>query len=89
MLYMPHLTDEEILEVRKQIVLNSLYLSDYITTFDLDPIEVEEYFEGYVEYLEELAEEAGDPNLDFRDFDTEENLLKWHNCIGWKREAVE
>lgn len=57
--YKGWLTDKALLELRKDITLHSLYLSDYENRFNIDPNQVCEFFCGYSEYLESSIEEDG------------------------------
>ena len=84
--YKGWITDKALLELRKDIVLNSIHISDYENRFGIDPEEVCNFFNGYVEYLEELAEED---NFDFEGdnwevfiylYDTDDNLRAWYGC---------
>lgn len=45
------LTKEEIGKLRKEIVLNSLYTHDYENSFGIDPHKVQDFFDGFVEYI--------------------------------------
>lgn len=85
------LSSAQLADLRKEIVLNSLYISDYDNSFGYDPIHINTFFDGYVSYLEELAEEDGYTEWDnifkmFDIYDTEENLWDWFNCsddLSW------
>ena len=78
------LTREELCDLRNEIVLNSLYTSDYENTHHILPRDVQDFFDGYVEYLDELAEEDGE-ELDITDlyakYDNPDNLENWYNCF--------
>lgn len=75
------MTGKEFVKLRKEIVLNSLYISDYENSFNIDPQTVCSFFDGYMEYLQELEREDGE-SLDidefFERYDTTENLLEWY-----------
>lgn len=45
--------------LRRQIVLNSLFQDDYRNGYGIDPAEAQSFFDGYVEFLYGLAEEDG------------------------------
>ena len=82
------LTKEELVELRNDIVLNSLYLADYENSFGFNPTQVSHFFEGFVDYIFELAKEDGvtDFSCVFDAYDTEENLWSWFNCyddLSW------
>lgn len=78
------LTKEELWDLRKEIVLNSLYTSDYENTHHILPRNTQDFFDGYVEYLYELAEENGE-NPDIQDlcikYDNADNLEDWYYCF--------
>ena len=86
-----NLTSAELAKLRSEIVLNSLYESDYDNSFGYDSIHIFTFFDAYVSYLEELAEEDGYTEWDnifkmFDIYDTEENLWDWFNCyddLSW------
>ena len=78
------LTREELRDLRNEIVLNSLYTSDYENTHHILPRDVQDFFDGYVEYLYELAEENGE-KPDIQDlcikYDNPDNLENWYYCF--------
>lgn len=78
------LTREELRDLRNEIVLNSLYTSDYENTHHILPRDAQNFFDGYVEYLYELAEENGE-NPDIQDlcikYDNADNLENWYYCF--------
>ena len=78
------LTREELWDLRNEIVLNSLYTSDYENTHHILPKDAQDFFDGYVEYLYELAEENGE-KPDIQDlcikYDNPDNLENWYNCF--------
>lgn len=53
------LNKDDLWALRGQIVLNSLFVNDYKNTFGFKPQSVCAFFDGYVEYLWELATEDG------------------------------
>ena len=85
------LSSAQLADLRKEIVLNSLYISDYDNSFGFDSNHISTFFDGYVSYLEELAEEDGYTEWDnifkmFDIYDTEENLYAWFMCsddLSW------
>lgn len=46
------LTKNEIAALRKEIVLGSLYTRDYENSLDLDPHEVQDFFDGFIDYIQ-------------------------------------
>lgn len=80
------MTKTNLWNLRTEIVLGSLYTSDYENTFRILPIIVQSFFDGYIEYLWELAEENNKKaNMDFEDlieiYDNSDNL-KWYYCFN-------
>jgi len=49
------LDSNQLWELRKEIVLNSLYISDYENSFHIDPNAVCDFFDGYLEFLSDIA----------------------------------
>ena len=78
------LTREDLAKLREEIVLNSLYISDYENSFGFSPKSVNLFFDSYVSFLDELAEEDGmiieDTFKFFDKYDTTDNLESWYNC---------
>ena len=71
------LTFFEILDLRSQIVLNSVFLNDYENNMGVDPREVMNFFDGYVDYLEEIRkDECGSC---WEDYDNQYTLKDWYN----------
>lgn len=75
------LTIEELIELKEEISLCSIYYLDYENSFGIDTHEVCDFFDGYCDYLEELMLEDGYDDNDFYDlldrYDTIENLECW------------
>ena len=69
--------------LRNEIVLNSRFISGYENSFGLDPLEVNAFFDGYLDYLEDLMLEndCTDENYfyNLEKYDTLENLLTYYN----------
>lgn len=60
------LTDDELIQLRSEISLNSLYLSDYKNSFGIDPEDAKNFFDGFYEYMYYLAEcEMEDEDMEF------------------------
>ena len=78
------LTRRDLIKLRKEIVLNSLFISDYENSFGFSPKSVNLFFDSYISFLDELAEEDGfntdDINEFFNKYDTIDNLESWYNC---------
>lgn len=80
------LTDAALIDLRKQIVLNSIFNKDYENTYGLDEREVLNFFDGYVDYLSELMTEDGHTDEEFfdilKEYDTDENLISWYGMFA-------
>lgn len=76
----------QIWKLRKQIVVNSLYLIDYENSYGVDPLEVSEFFDGWLDFLvEDMKEDHSDYEDDmfwdlFPKYDTPKKLLAWWYC---------
>ena len=73
--------------LRTEITLGSLYTSDYENSFQILPRMVQDFFDGYIEYLWELAEENNKKaDIDFEDlveiYDNADNLEGWYYCFN-------
>lgn len=79
------ITIDEVLELRKQVVLCSLYYADYRNDIGVEEHECCDFFDGYAEYLGELMEEDGISDNEYFDhvglYDNDENLIAWFYCF--------
>ena len=79
-------TSEALWSLRKEILLNSLFISDYRNTFGIDPHIVCDFFDSYVSDLDEEKKQSipGYDDNRFFDllpaYDTQENLWNWYCC---------
>lgn len=68
-------------QLRTEIVLNSVFMSDYQNSFGFTTQSVLEFFDGYMSYLEELMTEDGVSDSDVFNvldkYDTIDNLWAW------------
>lgn len=90
------LNTTQLITLRKQIVLNSLYYSDYENDFDIDPHEVCDFFDGYLEECEYIPDENGnmlcDSGLHGDDYynalwtiaNDNTNLIDYFHSIEWE-----
>ena len=63
--------------LRTEITLGSLYTSDYENSFQILPRMVQDFFDGYIEYLWELAEENNKKaDIDFEDLAEISDMIK-------------
>ena len=77
------LTDKELWQLRNEIVLNSCMVADYENSFGFDANSMSNFFDGYVDYLFELASEKYvEPTFEiiFNEYDNMGNLWDWYNC---------
>ena len=83
------LTSAELSQLRKEVILNSVFIYDYTNSFGFNSWDICSFFDGYVSYLEELAREDGYEGIDYlTKYDTEENLYSWFLCyddLSWVR----
>ena len=67
--------------------MNSLYYSDFHNSFGLDTHSVSDFFDGWLDFVEELMVEdghkdAGDKFFDYFDqYDNAETLEQWYYCF--------
>ena len=80
------MTSEMLWSLRKEIILNSMFVADYRNTLGIDPHVVCNFFDSYLSYLDEEMKLtiSGYDDAHFfdhlPDFDTEENLWNWYCC---------
>jgi hypothetical protein len=76
------LTKSELWELRNEIELDSIYISEFKNSFGYHPYSVCMFFDGYLSYLQELAEsEFENPTyFDALSLDSAERLYDWFNC---------
>lgn len=83
------LTIDELWELRVQITLGSHYISDYENSFGFNPFSICTFFDGYLDYLWELAEEEYGEQTEYEHTlkkDNKSNLYSWFNCyddLSW------
>lgn len=77
---------ETLWKLRKEIILNSLFIADYRNSFGIDPHVVCDFFDSYLSFLDEDMSAAIPGYDDSRffellpEFDTAENLWNWYGC---------
>ena len=75
------MTKTSLWKLRQEIVLNSLYTSDFENTFGYTVHSVQRFFDGYMSYLEELMDDDGVSDNDvfnvLSKYDTIDNLWAW------------
>ena len=78
------LSKNQLKQLRKQIILNSLYTKDYSNNLFIKEKTAYAFFDGYIEYLLEIATDNGikvnDNNyMDIlKKYDTFKNLYEWY-----------
>lgn len=75
-------TKEELKQLRKEVVLYSLYQSDYENSFGLPADFVEDFFDGYADFI---AEVANDPQGEdsSNGYDNIDTLERWYNIVDY------
>lgn len=86
------LTTKELISLREDIILGSLYYSDYKNTLNLKVQDVFDFFDAYLNYLEELM---GEDTKDYSDeqfwefldkYDTDANLINFYHTYEYELE---
>lgn len=78
---------EDLWKLRCEVSVNSLYYSDYHNSFGLDTHSVCDFFDGWLDFVEELMVEdghkdAGNKFFDYFDqYDNAETLEQWYYCF--------
>ena len=77
-------TKRDLKKLRGEIVLNSCFTSDYENSFGISADSVAAFFDGYYDYLWELAMEDYGNDINhgkvIEKYDTIDNLVGWFNC---------
>lgn len=69
-------TKDELEQLRKDIVLNSIYTNDYENRFNISPEFVQDFFDGYSDWLDEAeVPEEKEDNID--------NLESWYYTVDY------
>lgn len=87
------LTKEELWQLRQEVVVNSAFTADYTNSFGFNESDICSFFDGYYDYLCELANEDYDDclvtdGLIHEQYDNQDNLESWFNCyddLSWVR----
>lgn len=76
------LNKDELWDLRQSVTLGSLYDSDYENTLGLDPVIVQAFFDGYMDFLEMKMKDDGYSDADFWDvldeYDNSDNLYDYY-----------
>lgn len=69
-------------KLRSEIILNSLYIGDYQNSFEFEPESIAYFFDGYLEYLYELANGEGLEDIELTDlvdrYDNPDTLFEYY-----------
>lgn len=78
------LTDRKLVSLRKQITLNSLFVSDYKNDLGIKPSVALDFFDGYVDYLFGIAKEDGVKDIYevFDEYDNRDNLIAYRGSLA-------
>ena len=81
------ITLEEVLELRKEIPLCSIYYADYRNSLGVEEHDCCDFFDGYADFIEELMEEDGLDDEHYFDnlwmYDNTETLTEWFYCFDY------
>lgn len=76
------LNESQLWELRQQIVLNSIFIKDYENDFEFDPNSICNFFDGYIEYILDIAAEDGNGDLGMNEilkrYDNPDNLFDYY-----------
>ena len=81
------MTKDELWALRQEIKLGSLFYADYRNSFGINTQPVCDFFDGYLEYLDEEMRETISGYDDARffdhlpDYDNPENLWNWYGMF--------
>ena len=75
-------TRDELKQLRSEIILDSIYIDDYANSFNIDKELVQDFFNGYSDYLYELKEDPDGANPE-NDFDNIDNLENWYWTVDY------
>lgn len=81
-------TKEDLVNLRSQVVLNSVFTADYANNMGISDKSAGSFFDGYYDFIWELAEEdAGEKadmlthNYVMEHYDNPETLEEWYGCF--------
>lgn len=89
------MTDKQIISLREDIILGSLFLSDYKNTLNIKVEDAFDFFDTFLNYLGELMEEEIKDYSDSKfwdylpEYDTTENLLDFFHSYPYELEKEE
>lgn len=68
------MTKQELQKLRNEITLNSLYTRDYENSFNIDTRQVQDFFDGWLEYCDDDIEYTNDTDYYNQLFDKANNI---------------
>lgn len=82
------LDSDQLWKLRGEIVLNSIFVQDYENSFEFDPSGICDFFDGYLEYLYELANGEGLEDIELADlidrYDNPDNLFDYYYGLDFE-----
>lgn len=73
-----NLTKEQLWKLRQEIVLGSIYVNDYENSFGIEPIDVCNFFDSFIEDAEH-DDEGNASGRDIKDYDNAEELYNYYS----------
>lgn len=89
------MTREQLWKLRQEVCLGSLFVDDYRNSFGLTAKSVCDFFDGYIEFLWDIAQDDHGRQTTFEDvyaLDSDEYLYEWYLCFDedpFVKEAAE
>lgn len=77
--------ESDLWKLRMEIPLGSLYVRDYENSFGFTAESVCNFFDGFLDFIEEIAREERGNDVEWQDiideYDTEDRLIEWWYCF--------
>lgn len=77
--------ESDLWKLRMEIPLGSLYVRDYENSFGFTAESVCNFFDGFLDFIEEIAREERGNGVEWQDiideYDTEDRLIEWWYCF--------
>lgn len=77
--------ESDLWKLRMEIPLGSLYVRDYENSFGFTAESVCDFFDGFLDFIEEIAREEKGNGVEWQDiideYDTEDQLIEWWYCF--------
>ena len=87
-------TKEDLRALRNEVVVNSIFYSDYHNSFGLDTHSVCDFFDGWLDFIGELMVEDGYKDAAYRffdyfvEYDNADTLVQWYSSyddLSWMK----